>query len=111
MHGVHSPTAISRIMRVRVRSSTSLSIRGLVGPAAYRVSGILRGQGHPLRDRVVTLMAQAPGSTTWTDAGTSSTGKHGVVHFSEPLAPGTGYLLSYAGAPRFAPSTSGTVVN
>lgn len=111
VHGVHTPTAVSQIMRVAVRAGTSLSIRGLAGPTAYRVSGILRGQGHPLRNRVVTLLSQAPGSTTWTAVGTTRSGPHGAVRFSEPLAPGTGYQLSFAGAPRYAPSTSGTVVN
>jgi hypothetical protein len=111
---VHSdgvPTAVSRALRVRVRFATSLSIRGLAAPAAYKVSGILRGHGHPLRHRVVTLLQQTPGSTDWTPVAADRSGSHGVVRFVEALAPGTGYRLSFADGPRFAPSTSGTVVN
>jgi hypothetical protein len=111
---VHSdgvPAAESPRMRVGVRFATSLSIRGLATATAYRVSGILRGHGHPLRHRVVTLLQQAPGGTDWTAVGTTRSGGHGVVHFTEPLAGGTGYRLSYAGGPRFAPGISGTVVN
>ena len=101
--------ALSGATRVLVQVPTSLSIRGRATSSAYVVSGGLRGGGNPLAHRTVTLLAQAPGSSDWTTAGTASTNRNGVVSFSEPLAPGTGYRLAYAGGPRFAPSSSGTV--
>lgn len=114
LHVLHSegvPGALSPGLREWVRYSTSLSVRGRATATAYNVSGILRGHGHTLAHRMVTLQTEAPGSTTWVDAGTALTAKHGVVRFAEPLAPGTGYRLSYAGAPRYAATTSGTVVS
>jgi hypothetical protein len=103
------PRALSPRVRVAVRAPTSLSIRGRSIAAAYVVSGVLRGRGQTLAHRPVTLMAQAPGMTEWVAVASASTGEHGRVRFDQPLAPGTGYLLAYAGGPRLAPSTSGAV--
>jgi hypothetical protein len=114
LHVMHSdgvPGGLSQGLREWVRFPTSLSIRGRTTATTYDVSGILRGHGHTLANRLVTLQTEAPGSTTWIDVGTALTAKHGVVRFAEPLAPGTGYRLSYAGAPRYAATTSGTVVS
>jgi hypothetical protein len=111
LHAAGQPGAVSHATRVWVRRPTSLSIRGKDTATEFVVSGNLRGGGHPLGHRTVTLLEQAPGSTTWTAAGTDKTGPHGVVQFHEPQAPGTGYRLAYAGGPRFAPSSSGTVVS
>jgi hypothetical protein len=103
--------ALSPAARVTVQRRTSLSIRGRATSTDYVVSGVLLGGGHPLAHRTVTLYTQAPGSPDWTVAGTSSTNRNGLVRFHEPTAPGTGYRLGYAGGPRFAPSSSGTVVS
>jgi len=102
---------LSDAARVAVRTPTSVSIRGRATATGVVVSGTLLGGGHPLRHRPVTLQSQAPDSDAWTDAGTALTDRHGLVRFHESPAPGTGYRLAYAGGPRFAPSTSGTVVS
>jgi hypothetical protein len=111
VHADGTPGALSDAARVVVRMHSSLSIRGRATETDFVVSGVLRGGGHLLRGRKVTLQAQAAGSADWTDAGARRTNRHGVVRFHEPQAPGTGYRLAYAGGPRFAPSTSGTVVS
>ena len=102
---------LSDAARVAVRLPTTLSIRGRATDTEFVVSGTLLGGGHTLAHRLVTLQSQASGSADWNDAGTAKTSRHGVVRFHEPLTPGTGYRLAYAGGPRFAPSTSGTVVS
>ena len=105
------PAALSDRTLVGVRTPTSLSIRGKQAGTGFAVSGVLRGGGHPLAHRTVTLLEQAPGSATWTEAGTDRTDRLGLARFREPQVPGTGYRLAYAGGPRFAPSSSGTVVS
>ena len=55
-------------------------------------------------------MALAPGETEWVEADSARTGVRGQVKFRQPLAAGTSYQLAFAGGPRLAPSTSGTVV-
>jgi hypothetical protein len=111
VHSTGIRTSLSEPARVVVLVPTSLSIRGRTTATDFVVSGALRGGGHALTHRAVTLLAQAPGSDEWTEAGTAKTERHGVVRFHEAAAPGTGYRLAYAGGPRFAPSTSGTVVS
>lgn len=111
VHGTGVRGALSKPVRVSVQLPSSLSIRGRATTTDFVVSGTLRGGGHPLAHRVVTLQAQASGSPDWTDVGTAKTGRAGVVRFHEPSTPGTGYRLVYAGGARFAPSTSGTVVS
>jgi hypothetical protein len=111
---VHSPgvrASLSDATRVAVRVPTTISIRGRAAQAEFVVSGTLVGGGHALAHRRVTLQSQAPGSADWTDAGTTRTNRHGFVKFRQTVVPGTGYRLAYAGGPRFAPSTSGTVVS
>jgi len=105
------PGALSDAAHVQVSRPSSLSIRGKATAAGFAVSGVLKGGGHPLAHRAVTLLEQAPGSATWTEAGTHRTNRSGFVRFLEPQVPGTGYRLAYAGGPRFASSTSGTVVS
>jgi hypothetical protein len=105
------PGAVSAAVQVQVQRPSSLSIRGRAAGTSYVVSGQLKGGGSPLGHRTVTLWEQASGSSTWTAAGTQVTNKVGVAKFREPSAPGTGYRLAYAGGPRFAASTSGTVVS
>ncbi|MEO6510026.1 MAG: hypothetical protein ABIO16_03475 [Nocardioides sp.] len=103
------PRAISERVRVDVRFATSLSIRGRATPTSYAVSGVLRGHRETLRGREVALLAMAPGATEWTQVDSALTGVRGLVKFEQPLAAGTAYQLSFAGGPRLAPSTSGTV--
>jgi hypothetical protein len=103
--------ALSEAARVAVRLPTTLSIRGRATATEFVVSGVLVGGRHPLAHRPVTLQSQASGAVDWTDAGTARTNRHGLVKFRQSLTPGTGYRLAYAGGPRFAPSTSGTVVS
>jgi hypothetical protein len=111
VHSAGVPAALSPAAKVKVQLPSSLSIRGRADSTGFAVSGILRGGGHPLAHRSVTLLEEASGSSVWTDAGTAKTGKAGAVRFQEPTAPGTSYRLAYAGGPRFAPSSSGTVVS
>ena len=111
VHAAGQPGALSERTEVHVQRASSLSIRGRATATDYVVSGVLKGGGHPLGHRTVTLLEQAPGSTTWTEAGTDVTDQQGLARFHEPTAPGTGYRLAYAGGPRFAASTSGTVVS
>jgi hypothetical protein len=111
VHTTGIPSAVSDSVRVQVSVPSSLSIRGRATTDGFAVSGVLKGGGHPLAHRQVTLLEQAPGSATWTEAGTRRTNRSGFVRFLEPQVPGTGYRLAYAGGPRFASSTSGTVVS
>lgn len=111
VHTTGIRASLSDAARVVVLVPSSLSIRGRATSTDYVVSGTLRGGGHALVHRTVSLLAQAPGSDQWTEAGSARTGRHGAVRFHEAIVAGTGYRLAYAGGPRFAPSTSGTVVS
>jgi hypothetical protein len=111
VHATGVRAALSAPARVSVMRPSSLSIRGRATSSDYVVSGTLRGGGHTLAHRTVTLQSEASGATDWTDVGTVKTGKAGVARFHEPTSPGTSYRLAYAGGPRFAPSISGTVVS
>ena len=111
VHSTDVNAALSEAAKVTVRLPSSLSIRGRATATDFVVSGILRGGGHRLAHRSVTLQAQAPGSADWTDVDTARTGRSGAVRFHEPIGSGSSYRLAYAGGPRFAPSTSGTVVS
>jgi hypothetical protein len=111
VHTTGIRASLSDPARVVVLVPSSLSIRGRATSTDFVVSGTLRGGGHALVHRTVSLLEQAPGSDVWTEAGTAKTGRKGVVRFHEATAPGTGYRLAYAGGSRFAPSTSGTVVS
>jgi hypothetical protein len=103
------PRAVSERVRVDVRFATSLSIRGRATPAAYVVSGVLRGHRETLPGREVALLALAPGATEWVQVDAALTGVRGRVAFEQPLAVGTAYQLSFAGGPLLAPTASGTV--
>ena len=105
------PRAVSDTARVRVTVPSSLSIRGRELPTAYKVSGVLRGGGSTLKGRIVTLEKLGEDLVTWTAVATDVTGKRGKAEFSQPLAEGSSYRLSYAGGPGFAASISGVVVN
>ncbi len=109
LHTEGVPRAISERVRVDVRAATSLSVRARTVTDAYVVSGVLRGGGGTLANREVALLAQAPGTTEWVQVDTALTGPHGMARFTQPLAPGTAYQLSFAGGPRLAPCVSGVV--
>ena len=110
LHSEGVPRALSPRVRVDVTAATSLSIRGRALAQSYVVSGVLRGGGHTLAGREVTVLALAPGATEWVAVGTATTGPHGKAKLAQPLAPGTAYQLSFAGGPKLAPCVSGTVV-
>jgi hypothetical protein len=105
------PRAVSDKFRVVVRTATSLSIRGRTTTTGFAVSGVLRGGGGPLPDRIVSLERLADDGVTWTAIDEARTRKRGKVRFLEPISEGAGYRLSFAGGRRFAPSVSGVVVN
>jgi hypothetical protein len=111
VHATGIRAALSGSARVSVMRPSSLSIRGRAASSDYVVSGTLRGGGHALAHRTVTLQSEMSGAADWTDVGTAKTGRAGVVRFHEATSPGTSYRLAYAGGPRFAPSISGTVVS
>ena len=94
--------------RRRTRSHVTVGPRPHLADA-YVVSGVLRGGGGTLANREVALLAQAPGTTEWVQVDTALTGPHGMARFTQPLAPGTAYQLSFAGGPRLAPCVSGVV--
>jgi len=104
--------AKSAIVRVGVRSDapSSLSIRGRDVAKGFAVSGQLRAQGHPVRNAAVRLQTYDAATSTWTDTASARTGRHGVVRFVRPSAPGTQYRLAYFG-PRFASSSSATLTD
>jgi hypothetical protein len=98
---------------VEVRTSptpSSLSIRGKQVATGENVSGVLRGGGHAIRDRRVTLQSEASGSATWSPVRTQRTGRHGLVrfHVATPTVT-TSYRLVFAGGARYDGSTSGIV--
>ncbi len=111
VHATGVRAALSEAARVAVRIPTSLSIRGRTTETEFVASGTLLGGGHPLAHKPITLLTQAPGSDEWIEAGTARTNRHGGVRFHEAEAPSTSYRLAYAGSPRFAPTSSGTVVS
>lgn len=97
--------------RVRVRASSSISIRGRATSQGYVVEGHLRAARATRPGRTITLQAMAPGSTAWTPVATDVTNRHGRVKIVQPLVAGTQYRLAYDGEERFLPSVSGTVVS
>jgi hypothetical protein len=105
------PRAVSDTVRVRVTQPSSLSIRGRALAEVYKVSGVLRGGGSTLAGRLVSLEKLGDDGVTWTSVATDTTNGHGKAEFSQPLAAGSSYRLSYAGGPQFAPCVSGVVVN
>jgi hypothetical protein len=101
----------SHLATVTVRTATSLSIRAKhVTTGGEAISGALRGGGHGLRGRKVTLQQRPAGGTTWTPVRTKLTGRNGSVrfHVAEPAA-STDYQLVFAGGPRYDGSVSGIV--
>jgi hypothetical protein len=104
--------ARSAIATVHVLLPSSLSIRARVNNKTGNevISGDLRGGGHALAHRKVTLQDKVDGTTTWTTVATRRTGHNGGVGFSVP-APTSNedYQLVYTGGPRFDGCQSGIV--
>ena len=101
----------SPVARVVVRTPSSLSIRGRSVRAGYSVVGQLRGSGHPLAGRAVTLQSVAQGTTEWVAVASGTTNQRGRVFLVEPRVDGTQYRLVFDGDVRRLPSVSGTVVS
>jgi 5-hydroxyisourate hydrolase-like protein (transthyretin family) len=107
-----SPTqaAASRVATLTVRSPSSLSIRARQAHMREIISGDLRGGGHGLPGRRVTLQSRPTGDTTWTPVKAHRTGHHGIIRFrvAVPTA-STDYRLVFAGGRAFDASSSGVV--
>ena len=106
-----SAAVASRVVTVTLRKGSSLSIRGKQVATGENISGVLRGGGHALRDRRVTLQSRPSGSTTWSPVRTRRTGRHGLVrfHVATPSV-STDYQLVFSGGARYAGSASGIVM-
>jgi len=110
-HATGVPRGASPAVRVKVRAPSSLSIRGRHTGAGFVVSGVLRGDRHPVKHALVDLETLAQDGVTWTVVTTGVTNSRGKVVFLEPSSEGASYRLSYAGNTQLAPCTSGTVVS
>jgi hypothetical protein len=96
---------------IRVRAQSSLSIRARKGKhGAELISGELRGGGHGLVHRKITLQDRASGTTAWTTVKSKFTRHGGNVSFSVP-APSASedYQLAFAGGPVYDGCQSGVV--
>ena len=74
-------------MRVHVRKPSALAIVGRHTDDGFAVTGVLLGRGRGIPAAEVTLLAQAPGGTTWTVVDSKRTKRHGRVRFVQPPAP------------------------
>ncbi|MFT4009488.1 MAG: hypothetical protein QM655_05535 [Nocardioidaceae bacterium] len=101
--------ARSVVKSVVFKSSTSLSIRGKHTATGYAVSGSLRGAGHALKGRLVTL--EKLDGATWVSVKAKRTGTKGRVSFDAGAATDVSYRLSFAGGAKLRASTSGVVVS
>lgn len=102
--------ARSKVVTVHILRNSSLSIRSREGRRGEVIQGQLRGAGHSLPGRKVTLQERSVGSDTWTPVSTHRTRRHGVVIFrvDPPTAPEE-FELSYAGGPNYHGCQSGVV--
>lgn len=104
--------ARSRVVTVAVKAPSSLSIRERAGHQAGHVviSGDLRGGGHNLVHRKVTLLERPSGSTAaWTTVATHRTDKRGYVQFRQQPTTSTDYELGFAGGRFYDGCQSGVV--
>jgi hypothetical protein len=104
--------ARSAVATVHVVRPTSLSIRAKQrhGNGREVVMGQLRGGGHGLAHRKVTLQEQVVGSPTWTTVRTRVTHRNGVVEFLAPKAAMVQeFQLVFAGGSNYTGSQSGVV--
>lgn len=102
--------ATSPVARVVVRTQSSMSIRGRSVQNGYSVVGQLRGSGHPLVGRTVTLQSMAQGTTEWAPVASGTTNRRGRVFLVQTRVADTQYRLVFDGDTRHLPSVSGTVV-
>jgi hypothetical protein len=109
---VHRRTATTQYARspiatVHVRRPSSLSIRARQTEAKEVISGQLRGGGHALANRPVTLETSPAGAGTWTVVATKHANQHGNVVF-KVAKPTTAedYKLVFAGGWNFDPCES-----
>jgi hypothetical protein len=97
-------------IRVRLPSSLSIRARQAKHGARELISGELRGGGHGLVHRKVTLQDRVSGTTTWTTVKSKFTRHGGNVGFSVP-APSASedYQLVFPGGPVYDGCQSGVV--
>jgi hypothetical protein len=96
---------------IRVRLPSSLSIRARTGQHGRElISGELRGGGHGLVHRKITLQDRASGTTAWTTVKSKFTRHAGNISFSVP-APSASedYQLVFPGGPVYDGCQSGVV--
>ena len=112
-HAAGLRPATSPVARVVVRTQSSLSVRGRSVRAGFSVVGQLRGSGHPLAGRTVTLQSVAQGTAEdeWVAVASGTTNQRGRVFLVQPRVEGTQYRLVFDGDVRHLPSMSGTVVS
>jgi hypothetical protein len=105
------PGAKSSVATVHVRVPSSLSIRARHGKHGNEIiSGDLRGSGHGLAHRKVTLQDRASGTTAWTTVKSKVTKRHGLVGFAVPAKNvSEDYQLVFAGGPFHDGCQSGVV--
>jgi hypothetical protein len=104
--------ARSALARIHVKLPSSLSIRARLASKTGQelISGDLRGGGHGLRHRPVTLQERASGSDTWTTVATKKTGKAGGIGFGVAVpSVSEDYQLVFAGGNWFDGCQSGVV--
>jgi hypothetical protein len=104
--------ARSAVAAIIVRQPSSLSIRARLAKktGSEVISGDLRGGGHNLAHRKVTLQDQAVGSDSWTTVATKLTGHAGGVGFTVPAPSASeAYQLVFSGGPLFEGCQSGVV--
>jgi hypothetical protein len=102
--------ARSATVTVHVVKTSSLSIRARSNHGKEIISGQLRGGGHALAHRNVTLQDEAFGTSTWTTVATKATSHNGTVSFSVPAPTANeNYQLVFAGGGQFSGCQSGVV--
>jgi 5-hydroxyisourate hydrolase-like protein (transthyretin family) len=103
-------TAASRVVTVAVRTPSSLSIRGRAAHSSEVITGDLRGSGHGLPGRKVTVQSRPAGGATWTAVKTKRTARRGTIrfHLATPTA-STDYRLVFAGGRGHDATASGVV--
>jgi hypothetical protein len=104
--------ARSAVATVHVVRTSTLSIRATARPkkGTEVISGDLRGGGHALAHRMVTLQDRPDGTSTWTTVATHRTGHNGGVGFTEPAPTSSeDYQLVFSGGLQFSGCQSGVV--
>jgi hypothetical protein len=106
-NGARSAVATIHVVR---KSSLSIRARANAKKGVELISGDLRGFGHALAHRMVTLQDRPDGTSTWTTVATHRTGHNGGVNFSV-AAPTSSedYQLVFAGGAQFSGCQSGIV--